>query len=87
MYNTKWTAQNAFFTPSLSWASLNVCAYQIIIFKKKKMSFFDIPDAQKICKGYFFEHKHSDLYRSSDESLCNESHPLSEEVNDGLRKK
>ncbi len=50
--------------------------------QKKKMSFFDIPDAKKICKGYFFEHKHSDLYRSSDESLCNESHPFSEEVHE-----
>lgn len=44
-------------------------------FQKRKMSFFDIPDAQKICKGYFFEHKDSDLYRTSDESLSNEPRP------------
>lgn len=44
-------------------------------FQKRKMALFDIPDAQKICKGYFFEHKDSMLYRTSDEALSNEPRP------------
>jgi hypothetical protein len=34
-----------------------------------KVDYFVIPVAFKICKGYFFEHKDSDLYKTKDDLL------------------
>jgi hypothetical protein len=38
-----------------------------------KVKYFEIPAAFKICKGYFFEHKDSDLYKTKDDSLSGEN--------------
>lgn len=40
--------------------------------RTRKMALFKIDEAQKICKGSFFEHKDSDLYKTSDDALCDE---------------
>jgi hypothetical protein len=37
------------------------------------VKYFELPLAFKICKGYFFEHKDSDLYKTKDDSLSGES--------------
>ena len=37
-----------------------------------KVKYFELPAAFKICKGYFYEHKDSDLYKTKDDSLCGE---------------
>jgi hypothetical protein len=43
--------------------------------QKKKTYKVDLSFGQKVCKGYFFEHKDSDLYSTKDASLSGESHP------------
>jgi hypothetical protein len=37
-----------------------------------RVKYFELPLAFKICKGYFFEHKDSDLYKTKDDSLSGE---------------
>ena len=44
---------------------------------KKKMEKFNMVVSQRICKGYFFEHKDSDLYLTKDASLSSEQSPNS----------
>jgi hypothetical protein len=41
------------------------------------MEKFNMVVSQRICKGYFFEHKDSDLYVSKDASLSSEQSPNS----------
>lgn len=44
--------------------------------KTKKLYPVDLSFGQKVCKGYFFEHKDSDLYSTKDDSLAGEKNPF-----------
>lgn len=42
----------------------------------KKLIPVKLTFGQKLCKGYFFEHKDSDLYSTKDASLSGEKNPF-----------
>lgn len=37
---------------------------------------FKVPEAFKICKGYFFEHSKDDLFKTADDALSDEAFPF-----------
>lgn len=47
--------------------------------KSKQNVPFRVPQAYQICKGYFFEHAKSDLFRTSDDALSDSTFPFEEE--------
>jgi hypothetical protein len=54
-------------------ACTRIANYNVISKKSKPMK---LETSKNICKGYFFEHKDSDLYHTKDASLSSENDPF-----------